>query len=223
MTEAEWHVSIDPLAMLSLARSRSLSIVRVPASDRKLVLCACACYRQIWHELDEGSKNQVERVEEHADEDGLYLLFPVVEEADVGEWEAADDLDATNDPENRVWNHVAVRLREVIRRIESIEAKRYFHNPGGLHVRFVMDSRLATICDLLRDICGNPYRPYPSPPSWPLPVVKLAESLYAGEDCSFALHDALLEAGHPELAEHFAKEQGHPKGCWVVDMILGKS
>ncbi len=36
--------------------------------------------------------------------------------------------------------------------------------------------------------------------------------------------DALLEAGHPELAEHFrdAKEW-HPKGCWVVDLLLGKT
>jgi len=75
---------------------------------------------------------------------------------------------------------------------------------------------------LLRHFLRNPFHQYPTPPSWPAPVVKLAEALYAGEDCSFALHDALLEAGHPELAEHF-REKEHPKGCWVVDMILGKS
>jgi hypothetical protein len=45
--------------------------------------------------------------------------------------------------------------------------------------------------------------------------------MYAGEDCAFALHDAFLEAGHSELAEHLQKEGWHPKGCWVVDMILG--
>jgi hypothetical protein len=73
-----------------------------------------------------------------------------------------------------------------------------------------------------RHISGNPFRPYPSPPSWPSTVVQLAESLYAGEDCAFALHDALLEAGHAELAEHFREERSHPKGCWVVDLILGK-
>jgi len=74
---------------------------------------------------------------------------------------------------------------------------------------------------LLRHIFGTPFRPYPAPSSWPAPVAKLAEALYAGEDCSFALHDGLLEAGHPELAEHF-KEKEHPKGCWVVDLVLGK-
>jgi hypothetical protein len=75
--------------------------------------------------------------------------------------------------------------------------------------------------ELVRHIFGNPFRPYPAPPSWPSTVVQLAESLYAGQGCAFALHDALLEAGHAELAEHF-REKDHPKGCWVLDLILGK-
>jgi hypothetical protein len=32
----------------------------------------------------------------------------------------------------------------------------------------------------------------------------------------------LLDAGHPELADHFHTDQSHPKGCWAVDLILGK-
>jgi hypothetical protein len=60
------------------------------------------------------------------------------------------------------------------------------------------------------------------PDSWPLPVTDLAVSLSAGEDCAFALHDALLEGGHAELAQHFREEQWHPKGCWALDLILGK-
>jgi hypothetical protein len=43
-----------------------------------------------------------------------------------------------------------------------------------------------------------------------------------GADACFALHDALLESGFPDLAAHFMEEQFHPKGCWAVDMILGK-
>jgi hypothetical protein len=66
-------------------------------------------------------------------------------------------------------------------------------------------------------------RDYPVPDRWPASVVKLARALYAGEDCSFALRDALLETGHPELAEHFTKQQWHPKECCVLDLILGKS
>lgn len=75
---------------------------------------------------------------------------------------------------------------------------------------------------LLRHIYGNPFRPYPVPESWPATVTQLANALYNGENCGFALHDALLEAGHPELAEHFRQEQNHPKGCWVIDVVLGR-
>jgi hypothetical protein len=78
------------------------------------------------------------------------------------------------------------------------------------------------MCHLLRHIIGNPFRPYPAPPSWPTAVVALAEAIYNGADATFALHDALLEAGHPDLATHFHAEKEHPKGCWVVDLVLGK-
>jgi hypothetical protein len=74
---------------------------------------------------------------------------------------------------------------------------------------------------LLRHIIGNPFRPH-TPQALPSAVGQLAESLYKGSDCSFALHDALLEAGHTELAEHF-HEPIHPKGCWALDLILGKN
>jgi hypothetical protein len=37
------------------------------------------------------------------------------------------------------------------------------------------------------------------------------------------VRDALLEAGHAELAGHFCEENSHANGCWVVDPILGKS
>jgi hypothetical protein len=74
---------------------------------------------------------------------------------------------------------------------------------------------------LLRHLIGNPFHPAAAPSSWPPLVSQLTAALYAGEDCAFALHDALLEAGHADLAEHF-REAGHPKGCWALDLILGK-
>lgn len=86
----------------------------------------------------------------------------------------------------------------------------------------VMEGIPAKETALLRHIFGNPFRPSPAPETWPATVTQLANALYNGQDCGFALHDALLEAGHPELAEHFRLEQSHPKGCWVVDVVLGK-
>ncbi|MBL8799826.1 MAG: hypothetical protein JNM56_38445 [Planctomycetia bacterium] len=76
--------------------------------------------------------------------------------------------------------------------------------------------------DLLRHLVGNPFQPYPAPRCWPSLVVDLARQLYAGADVRLILHDALLDAGHAELAEHFRAEEGHPKGCWALDRVLGR-
>jgi hypothetical protein len=76
----------------------------------------------------------------------------------------------------------------------------------------------ATLCHIL----GNPFRPYPAPASWPALVVDLAQQFYEGADVRLVLHDALLDSGHAELAEHFRAEAWHPKGCWVLDLLVGK-
>jgi hypothetical protein len=75
---------------------------------------------------------------------------------------------------------------------------------------------------LLRHISGNPFSPCTVTVSSPSTVMKLAEALYDGQDCSFELYNALLEAGHPNLPEHFKDEQWHPKGCWALDLIIGR-
>jgi hypothetical protein len=70
---------------------------------------------------------------------------------------------------------------------------------------------------------GNPFKPYPAPAAWPSAVVELAQALYDGAGDRLVLADALEEAGHGELAGHFRSEEWHPKGCWAMDVVLGKS
>src|SRR5262249_9476656 len=74
---------------------------------------------------------------------------------------------------------------------------------------------------LLAHILGGNHPSAVPKDGFPITVGQLAEALYSGDDCAFALHDALLETGHTELAEHFAESE-HPKGCWALDLILGK-
>jgi hypothetical protein len=76
---------------------------------------------------------------------------------------------------------------------------------------------------LVRHIVGNPFLPSTVADQWPPTIIQLADALYNGSDSGFALHDALLEAGHTDLAEHFRQKTSHPKGCWALDVILGKS
>jgi hypothetical protein len=76
---------------------------------------------------------------------------------------------------------------------------------------------------LFHHIVGDPFHPYAAPAIWPEAVVALAKAIHRQGDCSFALHDALLDAGHPDLASHFREaDEPHPAGCWVLDLLLGK-
>jgi hypothetical protein len=86
-------------------------------------------------------------------------------------------------------------------------------------------------CDLVREVFGNPFRPVPVEGAWLSwhegTVVKLARAIY-DEQC-FAdlpiLADALEDAGcdNAELLAHCRVMGEHVRGCWVVDLLLGKA
>jgi hypothetical protein len=82
-------------------------------------------------------------------------------------------------------------------------------------------------CSLIRDISGNPFRPASADPSWLTPtVVSLARQMYESRDFSPMpiLADALQDAGcdNPDILDHCRSEAPHVRGCWVVDLLLGK-
>jgi hypothetical protein len=84
-------------------------------------------------------------------------------------------------------------------------------------------------CHLLRDIIGNPFR---ATPSWsrqarPGPTEsRLARAIYADRtfDHLPILADALEEVGciDAEILSHCRQPGKHVRGCWVVDLVLGK-
>ena len=82
--------------------------------------------------------------------------------------------------------------------------------------------------ELLRCIVGNPFRPVVTDSLWlTAPVVTLARKMYDGRDFTPMpiLADALEEAGcdNLEVLSHCRSTGPHVRGCWVVDLILGKS
>jgi hypothetical protein len=81
--------------------------------------------------------------------------------------------------------------------------------------------------DLVRDVFGNPFRPVALSPSGLTPTVTgLAEAIYREEafDRMPVLADALEEAGcsDPDLPGHLRSPGPHVRGCWALDLILGK-
>lgn len=81
---------------------------------------------------------------------------------------------------------------------------------------------------LIRCIFGNPFRPVAFDPNWcTSTVVSLARSMYESRDFSPMpiLSDALQDAGceNEDTLNHCRSAGSHVRGCWVVDLILGKS
>ena len=83
---------------------------------------------------------------------------------------------------------------------------------------------------LLRDILGNPFRPTAIDPgvlSWSDgTVAHLARSIYDERafDRMPILADALEGAGcdNADILAHCRAPGEHVRGCWVVDLVLGK-
>jgi hypothetical protein len=80
----------------------------------------------------------------------------------------------------------------------------------------------------LRDIFGNPFRPVAFEPAWRSDTaVSLAMGMYESRDFGPMpiLADALQDAGceHVDILTHCRDPNGtHVRGCWVVDLVLGK-
>jgi hypothetical protein len=235
MTEAEWLTSDDPETMLHSPG--------VKLSERKLRLFACACCRRIWDLIKDSSCRQAVEMAEAAAEGvlGLEALAdihtaaqnnkPLYADASwAAAWSAAPDaaLAASETSLEAAQSVARVRSEPAKSRalaascsgaLESERQAAWDHYDAVVEEAKGHERRAQA--DLLREIAGNPFQPATWPDSFPLTVVQLAQTLHAGEDCAFALHDALLEAGHAELAGHFQDAAQHPRGCWVVAGILG--
>jgi hypothetical protein len=80
----------------------------------------------------------------------------------------------------------------------------------------------------LRDVFGNPFRPVAFDRAWRTETaVLIARGMYESRDFSAMpiLADALQDAGCDEekILEHCRQPGGHVRGCWVVDLVLGKA
>jgi hypothetical protein len=80
---------------------------------------------------------------------------------------------------------------------------------------------------LMRCIFGNPFRPVAIDPRWrTADTVALARGIY--EDRAFErlplLADALMDAGcdDEQVIGHCRSGGPHVRGCWVVDLVLGR-
>jgi hypothetical protein len=80
---------------------------------------------------------------------------------------------------------------------------------------------------LVHDVVGNPFRPVAFASAWRTStVVALAKVMYESRDFTAMpiLADALQDAGctNDDILDHCRGNGPHVRGCWVVDLVLGK-
>ena len=201
MTEAEW---------LDCNRSgmRHLAEVYRFASVRKLLLAAAAYVRGA--QARPGHADQAK----HCDD--------VIEEA-------ADQL--------RPWDELTLELARRpghwgFTHVLAVPQKPAAVADGLRHLVLTYHSDAAPtprdLIRLLHEVVGNPFAPSRFDPAWRSDTaVLLARGMYESRDFGAMpiLADALQDAGcdEDEVLDHCRGPGPHVRGCWVVDLVLGKA
>lgn len=202
MDETQWLGATDPQPLLEYLQDCG------PVSERKLRLWSCACVRRCWQQIgNETSRRAVEVAEQYAE--GAASFDDLVRAGQAARSVYLAPLDV----------ETCVETAEVAAIGLGAEASGSVVLSSGMPVQ---PKERAAQAVLFRHIFGNPFRPLPGLARLPATVLALAEALYQGDAVAFALHDAIVEAGHAGFAAHF-KEARHPKGCAWLDAILGKA
>jgi hypothetical protein len=205
-----------------------LQFLQGKASDRKLRLFAAACARRAWPLIaDQQLRRAVEVAEQLADALADFSQLRAALNANVRVARRYEGVDAPR-----------ATIAVYVVGMDAHRAARWTSEEVILAYGEDNAERVA-LADLIRCVFGNPSRPStPLPPAvlaWnDRTVPRLAWAIYqdrhlpAGtlENARLAiLADAALDAGcdDEELIRHCRSEGPHVRGCWAVDLILGKS
>jgi hypothetical protein len=222
MTEAEWLACDDPEAMLNW--------VGPSASERKLRLFMCACCHRVWPLIMEphccGAVEVAELYAEgEADANDLAIAC---EEANLywADGEAEGDMnarEATTYP-------VDPDAFESADSCASCARSAGHYSDSAEDVSWRRTERAAQ-AELIRCIfrgpCGTTRGLSPALLCWDEGIIpKLAQAIYEETtfDRSPVLADALEEAGcaADDILSHLRSPGPHVRGCWAIDVILGK-
>jgi hypothetical protein len=196
MTEAKWLGCSDPVRMLEYLRGK--------VSDRKLRLFAVACSYAMWDRLTNPQDRRATEVAE------LYAEGLAHSEVLHAAGAEANTIASTVTYDD-AWHAADV----------------------SWNVSWVMTgvSRIA----LVHDIFGNPFRPVLIEPRWlTQTVTSLAAAAYEERSLPSGeleaarlavLADALEEAGcrDQSILDHLRSPGPHIRGCWPLDLILGRA
>ena len=221
MKEAEWQACTAPQPMLEYLRGK--------VSDRKLRLFGCACCRRVWSLLSRKSRKSLVIAERYSDGEvsgsELFLAYfraglkAKVENRrdETAEGTAMSAVAWVCDPP--MFDSLSMAVEMGVELAAASES--YPIDPDRL-----ADARRKQVSPL-RCIFGNPFHPVSLNPSWQ------TSAMTGSADCIYKerrfqdlpkLADYLEDMGctNEDILNHCRKPNEHVRGCWVVDLILGK-
>jgi hypothetical protein len=213
VTEQEWLAGADPLGMLSFLGEM--------VSIRKVRLMACAEWRRVTgRSADEKALRIVRFAEQFAD--GAVSRKRVLKAIANETNDFKKRFDGECNPACVAGFSEACHTSSLCvhpRLFDSLRWKMHPSNP----LRFGYPK-------LMYDLFGNPFRPVTIVPSWLAwndgAIRKMAAAIY--EERAFdhlpILADALEDAGchNADILTHCRQPGKHVRGCWAVDLVLGK-
>lgn len=231
LSEADWLACPYPGALIDYV-NQSKQIGR-----RKFFLAGAACVRRIWHLLNGAeSRAAVEAAERYADgeisqEELLAIQKP-----------ASDFHRRWHEGDPRFMAAIAAsRLSHDLRQNQGL-AEHTMYAPvdaskavallngvsEGSEVWYAKEqAEMRVQAEIYRCVMGNPFRPMELKPMWQTPkIIHLGSAIYA--DRAFErlplLADALEEAGctNADMLVHCRSKGPHARGCWVIDLLLGR-
>ena len=224
MTEAEWLASGDHSVMLAFVHTKGVDGFR---KYRLLLVAYCRTFLPVLL-VDERTRRVVEAAEAYSDgvvgQAELAQAKRVARKAVAGQFQ----LDS------------AVRgVAHGVPKRQAVDFPYFCLRPWRTgNFNRPTPAQRHRLGQLIRDIFGNPFRPSPPLPPAVLAwnertIPRLAQAIYedrrlpAGtlDPARLAmLADALTDAGctDEELIQHCRSAGPHVRGCWAIDLILGK-
>lgn len=236
MTEAQWLVKGNPRELLSFIGDR--------ISQRKLRLFACACCSRIWPRLADVSQKAILMAEMYADgevtsyelNDAHQAAFDLATQ-EINAWQKQTRF-MRRPPGPMEAALAAARVVELPLGLDAVFdvtsnaglVSGDWHGPSELRGRYTPQPEEGKQAHLLRDIVGNPFRSVAVAESWLRwndgTVPKIAQTIYDKSHFTDLpiLADALEDAGcdNDDILRHCREPAEHVRGCWAVDLLLGK-
>jgi hypothetical protein len=217
MIEADWNSCDRPKDMLAFIAKQG------KASERKMRLFSCACFRSVWHNLtDSNAQRAIEVAEAYAD--GIAT-------EDDREKALAETANARYFGAGAVrWTLVAFARSGAMMSVD-VAGQTAACPPDQEYDPALWAAESQNQCDLVREMYGPLlFHPQPVTSAWVTwnsgSVVKMAQAIYDERtfDLMPILADALEDAScdDADILNHCRQPGEHVRGCWVVDLLLGK-